>query len=135
MLRQAAGGGALTALTTLLKFSVMALGLSAFWDGFWSSVVYAGSFVLIQLLHCTLATKQPAMTAPAMAAKLKDFGAPDMLEGFVDEVTHLVRSQAAAVLGNVGLVVPVVILLSPGAAGLTGSPMLDARRPATCCIR
>ena len=30
------------------------------------------SFVVIQLLHFTLATKQPAMTAPAMAAKLKD---------------------------------------------------------------
>ena len=128
MLRQAAGGGALTGITTLLKFSVMALGLTAFWDGFWSSVVYAASFVLIQLLHCTLATKQPAMTAPAMAAKLKDFGAPDMLEGFVDEVSHLVRSQAAAVLGNVGIVVPVVILLSVVMQLLTGSPMLDTEK-------
>jgi hypothetical protein len=112
MLRQAAGGGALTGLTTLMKFGVMALGLSAFWNGFWSGVVYAGSFVLIQLLHWTLATKQPAMTAPAMAAKLKDLGLHrTRWTGFVDEVTHLVRSQAAAVLGNVGIVVPVVVLL------------------------
>ena len=58
MLRQAAGGGALTALTTALKFAVMALSLSAFWYGFWSGLVYAASFVLIQLLHFTLATKQ-----------------------------------------------------------------------------
>jgi len=130
MLRQAAGGGALTGMTTLLKFGVMALGLSAFWNGFWSSVVYAASFVLIQMLHCTLATKQPAMTAPAMAAKLKDFGAQDTLDSFVDEVTHLVRSQAAAVLGNVGVVVPVVVVACVLLQALTGSPILDARNSA-----
>ena len=127
MLRQAAGGGALTAVTTLMKFSVMALGLSAFWNGFWSSIVYAGSFVVIQLLHFTLATKQPAMTAPAMAAKLKDFDAPSSLDGFVDEVSHLVRSQAAAVLGNVGIVVPAAVLLTVVMQVITGAPMLDAR--------
>ena len=127
MLHQASGGGALTGLTTLLKFGVTALGLSAFWNGFWSSVVYAASFVLIQLLHCTLATKQPAMTAPAMAAKLKDFDTPEALDGFVDEVTHLVRSQSAAVLGNVGIVVPVVVLLCVLLQAATGSPVLDAQ--------
>jgi site-specific recombinase len=41
MLRKAAGGGAVTAITTLLKFAIMALGLSAFWGGFWSGVMYA----------------------------------------------------------------------------------------------
>ena len=130
MLRQAAGGGALTGATTLLKFGVMGLGLTAFWDGFWSSMVYAASFVLIQLLHFTLATKQPAMTAPAMAAKLKDFNAPGMLDSFVDEVSHLVRSQAAAVLGNVGVVVPVVVLLCVLWQAVTGAPVLDAGRTA-----
>ncbi len=127
MLRQAGGGGALTALTTWMKFALMGVGLSAFWNGFWSSVVYAGSFVVIQLLHCTLATKQPAMTAPAMAAKLKDFDGPASLDGFVDEVCHLVRSQAAAVMGNVGVVVPVVVLLSVLLQAVTGSPMLDPK--------
>ncbi len=127
MLRQAGGGGALTALTTWMKFALMGVGLSAFWNGFWSSVVYAGSFVVIQLLHCTLATKQPAMTAPAMAAKLKDFDGPASLDGFVDEVCHLVRSQAAAVIGNVGVVVPVVVLLSVLLQAITGAPMLGAK--------
>ncbi len=124
MLRQAAGGGALTALTTWGKFGLVAVGLSAFWNGFWAGLLYAGSFVLIQLLHCTLATKQPAMTAPAMAAKLKDQGSPGALESFVDEVTHLVRSQVAAVIGNVGLVVPVTVLLSLAIQWTRGHPML-----------
>ena len=127
MLNQAAGGGMLTALTTALKFAVMALGLSAFWYGFWAGVVYAASFVLIQLLHFTLATKQPAMTAPAMAAKLKDVSTPDALEAFVDEVTHLVRSQTAAVIGNVALVFPATILLALAVQYVRGAPMIDAK--------
>ena len=77
MLRKAAGGGAVMSLTTLFKFMVLSLGLSAFWSGFYAGLNYALSFVLIQLLHWTLATKQPAMTAPAMAAKLKDLDEPE----------------------------------------------------------
>jgi site-specific recombinase len=127
MLRKAAGGGALTAVTTLLKFGIMSLALSAFWNGFWASLAYAGSFVVIQLLHYTLATKQPAMTAPAMAAKLKDLSDPASLDGFVDEVTHLVRSQVAAVLGNVGVVFPAVLLLSGALLLVSGQPMIDAK--------
>jgi len=127
MLRKAAGGGALTGITTLLKFVVVALGLSAFWSGFWASVVYAGSFVLIQLLHCTLATKQPAMTAPAMAAKLKTLDTADDVTAFVDEVTHLVRSQVAAVLGNVVVVFPVVLGINALVQAALGHPMIDAK--------
>nr|WP_315188425.1 site-specific recombinase [uncultured Albidiferax sp.] len=112
MLVKALGGGAATSLTTLLKFLIGAVGLTAFWAGMWSGVMYAASFVMIQLLHWTLATKQPAMTAPAMAAKLKDLGNSRAIEDFVDEVTHLVRSQVAAVLGNVGMVTPCVLLIS-----------------------
>ena len=126
MVRQAAGGGALTALTTWMKFGVMTLGFSVFWSGFWAGATYAVSFILIQLLHFTLATKQPAMTAPAMAAKLKDLSPPSALDDFADEVTHLVRSQVAAVLGNVLLVFPVVLLISALLQWSTGHAMIDA---------
>ena len=126
MVRQAAGGGAITALTTWLKFGVMTLGFSVFWSGFWAGAAYAASFILIQLLHFTLATKQPAMTAPAMAAKLKDLSQPSALHDFADEVTHLVRSQVAAVLGNVLLVFPVVVLISVVLQWTTGRAMIDA---------
>ena len=127
MFYKAAGGGALTAVTTWLKFLVMALGLSAFWNGFWSGLAYSASFIAIQLMQWTLATKQPAMTAPAMAAKLKDLSDAQALDGFVDEVTHLVRSQVAAVLGNVLMVFPTVLLLSFVIQALSGRPMIDAK--------
>lgn len=126
MVRQALGGGALTAVTTWLKFLIMAWGLSSFWSGFWSGAMYAASFIVIQLLHFTLATKQPAMTAPAMAAKLKDLQAPQALAVFTDEVSHLVRSQVAAVLGNVLMVFPAVLLLAFGLHQGLGRPMIDA---------
>ena len=125
MLRQAAGGGAATAVTTLLKFWLVAFGLAAFWSGFWIGVLYAISFLVIQMMHWTLATKQPAMTAPSMAAKLKDLGEAGAVEEFVDEVANLVRSQVAAVLGNVGAVAPCVIALSAVIAWASGAPMID----------
>jgi site-specific recombinase len=78
---------------------------------------YAISFLIVHLLHWTVATKQPAMTAPAMAAKLGALHRPGadsdadaaVVEGFVDEVTHLVRSQFAGIVGNIVAVIPVVL--------------------------
>jgi len=126
MVHKAAGGGALTSLTVLLKFGILALGLSAFWSGFWSGLMYAASFVAIQLLHLTLATKQPAMTAPAMAARLRDIKTDAAVADFVDEVANLVRSQVAAVLGNVGVVVPAMLGLALVVQLALGRPLLDA---------
>jgi site-specific recombinase len=125
MLRKAAGGGAIVALTTLVKFLLIAIGFSAFWGGFFAGMNYALSFIAIQLLHWTLATKQPAMTAPAMAAKLKDLTGENEVSAFVDEVTHVARSQAAAVIGNLTLVVPCVLLISFAMQYFFGKPMID----------
>ena len=112
ILRQAAGGGALIALTTGIKFSIHALGLSVFWGGLAAGLNYAMSFVLIMLLHWTVATKQPAMTAPLLAAKLKEINNGAPIENFVTEVQHLLRSQIAAIIGNIGVVVPLIVLVS-----------------------
>ena len=125
MLRKAAGGGGMVAITILVKYLLLAMGFSAFWGGFFGGVNYALSFIAIQLLHWTLATKQPAMTAPAMAAKLKDLSGDNEVASFVDEVTHVVRSQVAAVLGNLALVVPCVLLISYLMQLGLGKPLID----------
>jgi len=130
MVRKAAGGGAFTALTVLLKFGIYALGLSAFWSGLGAGLMYAASFVAIQLLHLTLATKQPAMTAPAMAARLRDIKSDAAVDDFVDEVANLVRSQVAAVLGNVLVVVPTVAAIALLAQLALERPLLDAAHAA-----
>jgi site-specific recombinase len=66
------------------------------------------------------------MTAPAMAAKLKELDHPGAIEGFVDEVAHLVRSQMAAIVGNLTLVAPCVLLISTALWLTFGQPMIDA---------
>ena len=124
MLRAAAGGGTVLAATTFLKFAVLAIGLSAFWGGFWAGMNYAASFVLVQLLHFTVATKQPAMTAPAMAAKLADLSGDAQVEGFVDEVAHLIRSQAAGIFGNLALVAPIVLGVQLVVRAVFGVPLV-----------
>ena len=109
MLVSAAIGGAVTGLTVLVKIATVGHGLPLFLDGLVASINYALSFVLIHLLHGTLATKQPAMTAAAMAHKLNAPRARGRLRGFVDEVANLLRSQVAAITGNLLLVVPAVL--------------------------
>ena len=125
MLRRAAGGGLVMSFTTMVKFGLVALAFSAFWGGFWAGINYAISFVLIQLLHYTVATKQPAMTAPAMAAKLKNINEPGAIESFVDEVANLTRTQVAAILGNMLVVFPAALGLAWLYNYALGSPPLD----------
>ena len=124
MLKKAAGGGAIIGLTTWGKFLLYGLSLSAFWMGFAAGMNYAVSFVVVQLLHLTVATKQPAVTAPAMVAKLKDIRMPGAVRRFVDEVAHLFRSQVAAIAGNLALVVPVVLAISWALQATQGQPMI-----------
>jgi len=124
MLLAALGGGLVLAGTTLLKFLIAALALSAFWGGFWAGVNYAASFVLVQLMHFTVATKQPAMTAPAMAEKLGDVASDEAVEGFVDEVSHLIRSQAAGIFGNLCAVAPTVLAVQLVWQSAFGAPLV-----------
>ncbi len=111
MLVSAGIGGAITGMTILVKIATVGHGLPLFLDGLVASTNYALSFVLIHLLHGTLATKQPAMTAAAMAHRLNAPRARGRLRGFVDEVANLVRSQVAAITGNLLAVVPVALTL------------------------
>ncbi len=142
MLRAALGGGAIIGGTTFAKFAILALGLAPFWAGFGAGMNYAISFLIVHLLHWTVATKQPAMTAPAMAEKLgalhiaasgatppADQAARETqaISGFVDEVTHLVRSQIAGIVGNIVAVIPVVVVVQWAAWWLAGAPLVSEK--------
>lgn len=124
MLRRALGGGAVLAFTTVAKFLIGVIGLTAFWGGFFAGVNYAGSFIAIYLMGFTVATKQPAMTAPAMAERLADMSTDESVERFVDEVTHLIRTQSAGILGNLAAVTPVVLLIQWLSALAFGAPLV-----------
>jgi site-specific recombinase len=106
MLGISVGGGALMTLAVYLKFGITAAHLPLLWEGVLASINYAGVFVLVALAHFTVATKQPAVTAPALAAKMRDLHRPGRVESLVGEAAALVRSQVASVLGNLIAVAP-----------------------------
>jgi site-specific recombinase len=58
-----------------------------------------------------VATKQPAMTAASIAATLEE-ARPKELERLADFAQNVVRTQFVAVLGNVGLALPVAALIA-----------------------
>ncbi len=128
MLKMAAGGGALTAITVYLKFFIGALHLGKFIEGVLFSLDYIGSFLAIHFAHFTLATKQPAMTAPALAKKLDDVNSATGCEAFVDETMALIRSQAAAIVGNLALVFPVALLTQVFATFAFGLDLLSPEK-------
>lgn len=104
MLASAAGGGVLTGFTAALKVIIGKLHRPLLQEGLLSSMNYAGSFLLMQLFGFTLATKQPSMTAAALAGALKKDGSDR--EVMVTMIARVIRSQLAAALGNVLLVIP-----------------------------
>lgn len=111
LFKSALGGGYVTTFTTLIKFAIYNIGLSGFFSGIAASLNYSASFLLMYRWNFTLGTKQPAMTAPALAAKMHRIHDPKELEKLVDEIVHLVRSQVVSVMGNVIGVVPVTLLV------------------------
>jgi site-specific recombinase len=125
MLGAAAGGGAVMAVTTCSKLLIMALGLSAFWGGVAAGLNYAISFVVIMLLGWTVATKQPAMTAPTLAARLKSLDSPAAHEDFVTEVVYLLRTQFVAIVGNVLLVLLLAFALALAIQALGWGALVD----------
>jgi site-specific recombinase len=112
ILKKSVGGGFVMAFTTLIKFLIYRMNTSIFFSGFFASLNYSSGFVAIQLLGFTLATKQPAMTAPALAAKMHRVNDPEALEALVDEIIHLMRSQFVAILGNIYAVAPTMAVFS-----------------------
>ncbi len=111
MLRMAAGGGLVTAVTVYVKFGVTGAHLPPMIEGVFAGLNYAVSFLVIHFCHLSLATKQPAMTAPTLARELDGADKPAGQARFVSSVVALIRTQAAAVLGNVLLVFPACLAI------------------------
>ncbi len=112
MVKSAMGGGFLTALTVFVKNFLGSLAINKFFYGAFSTVNYAGSFLLIQFSGFTLATKQPAATASALAQKLIGTEDREGIERLTDEIVLLTRTQVAAVFGNLSAVIPAVLIIN-----------------------
>jgi site-specific recombinase len=92
------------------------------------SMNYALGFVLIHMLHFTIATKQPAMTAATIAAAVSESQRRGDLGRLADLIVDVLRSQFAAILGNVSIAFPTAIALAYGVSYLTGKPFIDGAK-------
>ena len=109
MAGSAVGGGVLTAGTALLKYGFSALPLAPLLLGLSLTANYTLSFFLLQLLGFSLASKQPAMTAAALARAL------EMSDGQAREielVAAITRTQVIATVGNVTAAIPTALAIS-----------------------
>ncbi len=110
MFRAAGGGGLITVITTMAKFAITNLHLPLFFEGLFYGLNYSISFLSMQGFGFILATKQPSMTAAALAGRLSESLDRSRISEFVTVVAQITRSQFAAILGNVGLVIPGALL-------------------------
>jgi len=104
----ASWGGVVAGLTAATKFAVTAVPLPPMLMGLAVSLNYGISFVAMQLLGFTLASRQPAMTAAALADALEH---RDDTEHQVELVAGITRSQVVATLGNVLVALPVGLVV------------------------
>jgi site-specific recombinase len=114
MLSSAMLGGVIISFIAIFKNLLAMLQLAPFWQGLSYSINYAFGFILIDQSGATLATKQPAFTANAVAGTL-DFtrGRPeDRTDAVVDMLVRVSRSQFASFLGNLLVVFPGTFLLA-----------------------
>lgn len=127
MFDSAAGGGALTALMVLLKFFISWAKLPLLLDSVFVGLNYAWGFVAMQFAHFSLATKQPSMTAATLAGGIEERQGQDTsLDPLVDLVARASRTQLAALVGNVGTVIPVAVIIDVIAQLSVGRHVLDA---------
>jgi site-specific recombinase len=93
------------------------------------SLNYGLGFILIHILHFTVATKQPAMTAAAIAASIDaSDGKSKGMDNLVAMIACTMRSQMAAIFGNVVLAIPIAMLIAWGTYYFSGQHFVSPEK-------
>ncbi len=129
MWRSAAGAGVLIGMLALIKIGITKLSLAPLNMAFLLSLNYGLGFVLVYLLHFTIATKQPAMTAATLAGAISQTrGRISDLEPLARMVIDVLRSQLAAIGGNVLVAVATSVGIATLYALATGNAIITAEK-------
>lgn len=121
LMRSAMGAGIVIALMAMIKIILGKQLYAPLNEAVLFSLNYGLGFMLIHILHFTVATKQPAMTAAAIAATIDstDAHAKEM-DNLVDIIAQTMRSQMVAIFGNVVIAIPTAMLLAWAVLHFTG---------------
>jgi site-specific recombinase len=124
-----AGGGALMAVATMIKFFLAARHLPAFYEGIVFSLNYASVFSVAYLMHYTIATKLPAHTATALAQSVEPIGGHrERLARFWVVWRATLRMQFAGLLGNIVVAAPLAYVFGYGFARIVGHAYLTPEK-------
>ncbi|TWI70159.1 site-specific recombinase [Pseudoduganella lurida] len=121
MFLSSAGAGVVVGFMALCKILFGTLRAAPLVEAFLFSMNYALGFVLIHVLHFTVATKQPAMTASRIAASLQSIDGRHIdLDSLAELINKVFRTQVVAVLGNIATALPAAWLIAWGWRQATG---------------
>ncbi len=114
MFRSGLGAGFIVGFMALLKVLASKLSLAPIGAAFIYSMNYSLGFMLVHVLHFTIATKQPAMTAARIAASIQESenSRDRNLNDLADLCVNVFRTQFIAIMGNVLLALPMAYLLA-----------------------
>ncbi|WP_440454690.1 site-specific recombinase [Psychrobacter sp. ASPA161_9] len=127
MFKKASIGGFIIAFMATTKILAYHLALAPMGRAFINSMIYGLGFVFIHIVHGTVATKQPAMTAAAIASTISEGSGKKshQLTKLSELVVDILRTQFIAIMGNIMLAIPVALIISFAWLQYTGAPMID----------
>ncbi|QER38878.1 recombinase [Acinetobacter suaedae] len=132
MYKAAAGAGAIIATMATLKILTARLVLAPFTHAFLYSMNYSLGFMLIHVLHFTVATKQPAMTAAALASTVQQQkgSRTAQIAELAALIINIIRTQFIAILGNISIAIPVAALITFSWQFYLDEPLLNHAKSA-----
>jgi site-specific recombinase len=110
LFKSAMGGGLVVVFLVYAKHFIHHLHVSLFFEGFLFGLNYAIGFVFMHLVHFTLATKQPAMTASYIAESIDNHTISNNKPWHVFK--QIIRSQFISLIGNLIIVLPLCFIVA-----------------------
>ncbi len=127
LMRSAMGAGVAIVLMAMIKLTIAKHHLPPLTEAILFSLNYGFGFMLIHILHFTVATKQPAMTAAAIASSIDESdGNGRNLDKLVTIISYTMRSQVVAIFGNVVVAVPMAMMVASLYLWCSGHPFVDS---------
>jgi site-specific recombinase len=115
------GAGAVCVLMAAVKYAIPPLKLAPLMHGLAWTANYVGGFMTMQLLHLTLASKVPSMTAAALADA---FERQDGLTSEIQLIRSIIRSQFLVTVTNLAMALPLGFAFSLLWQTLRGHPFM-----------
>jgi site-specific recombinase len=129
MFVSSAGAGLVIGFMALFKILMSYLRAAPLVEAFLFSMNYSLGFMFIHLLHFTVATKQPAMTASRIATGLQSKDGRNIdLDSMAELCAKVIRTQNMAVLGNLAVAIPTAYAIAMAWPLVTGHHLVSPEK-------